>query len=146
MLIICAVDGSTTSMAALERANRLASWLDAELEVVYVSHLPPIVLAAAEHAPLQLDELGEFDRREVWRLVDETLETQPQTRGGVTKVDLEGYPPDVIAEYSEKREADLVVVGSRGRGALASLVLGSTSQRLLHLTPCDVLIVKGGHE
>ncbi|MBT8213349.1 MAG: universal stress protein, partial [Acidimicrobiia bacterium] len=104
MLIICAVDGSTTSMVALERANRLASWLDAVLEVVYVSHLPPIVLAAAEHAPLQLDELGEVDRREVWRAVDETLEEQPQTRGGITKVDLEGYPPDVFLYYSEKHD------------------------------------------
>lgn len=146
MKIICAVDGSPTSLAALGRATSLANWLDGELEVVYVSHLPPIVLAAAEHAPLQLDELGEVDRREVWRLVDETLEDRAVPAGGVRKVDLEGYPPDVIAEYSEKQAADLVVVGSRGRGALASLMLGSTSQRLLHLTPCDVLIVKGDHQ
>jgi len=61
-------------------------------------------------------------------------------------VDLEGYPPDVIVEYAQEIGADLIVVGSRGRGDLASLVLGSTSHRVVNHAPCDVLVVRGHNE
>ncbi len=60
------------------------------------------------------------------------------------QVDLEGYPADAVAAYAAEHDADLIVVGSRGRGAVASLVLGSTSHRLIHIADRDLLIVKEG--
>jgi nucleotide-binding universal stress UspA family protein len=60
----------------------------------------------------------------------------------VTKVDLDGYPPDMLVAYAEDIGASLVVVGTRGRGELASLILGSTSSRAIHLAKSDVLVVK----
>jgi nucleotide-binding universal stress UspA family protein len=62
----------------------------------------------------------------------------------VTKVDLDGYPPDTLSSYATEVEAELLVLGTRGRGELASLILGSTSHRALHLATCDVLVVKPG--
>ena len=54
----------------------------------------------------------------------------------------QGRPAKVLAESS--RGAALVVVGSRGHGGFASLVLGSTSRSLLHHAECTVLVVKPG--
>jgi nucleotide-binding universal stress UspA family protein len=62
----------------------------------------------------------------------------------VKRVDLTGYPADALVEYAEGVGADMIVIGSRGRGELAALFLGSTSHRILHLAHCDVLVVKGG--
>jgi nucleotide-binding universal stress UspA family protein len=60
----------------------------------------------------------------------------------IERVDLEGYPPDTLVAYADEVGASLLVVGTRGRGELASLILGSTSHRAIHLSRCDVLVVK----
>ena len=44
--------------------------------------------------------------------------------------------------YAKDARASLLVVGTRGRGELGALILGSTSHRAIHLASCDVLVVK----
>jgi nucleotide-binding universal stress UspA family protein len=58
------------------------------------------------------------------------------------RVGLEGYPPDELADYTGGVGADLLVLGSRGRGRVAGAVLGSTSLRCLEQAEVPVLIVK----
>ena len=48
----------------------------------------------------------------------------------------------MILGIAEKESADLIVLGSRGLGALSGLVMGSVSQKIVQLAPCPVLIVK----
>jgi nucleotide-binding universal stress UspA family protein len=50
----------------------------------------------------------------------------------------------VIAELARRSQADMIVMGTRGRGQVAGLLLGSVTQRLLHLAPCPVLAVPPG--
>jgi nucleotide-binding universal stress UspA family protein len=52
---------------------------------------------------------------------------------------IEGHPATVLIEQA--RDAALLVVGSRGRGTAASLLLGSVSQKLAHHAPCPLVIV-----
>ena len=52
---------------------------------------------------------------------------------------VQAHPVDALMEHA--RGARLLVVGSRGRGGLASAVLGSVSRRLVHISPCPVLVL-----
>ena len=50
-------------------------------------------------------------------------------------------PADLIADVAKEADADLIVVGTRGHGRVAGMLLGSVTQRLLHVAPCPVLAV-----
>ncbi len=52
-----------------------------------------------------------------------------------------GGAAHVIADAAREQQAELIVVGTRGHTALAGLLLGSVTQRLLHIAPCPVLAV-----
>lgn len=143
-MIVVGVDGSEVSRDALERALELAATMDEPLSVVHVTHYPPLMLAALEQAPVQLDEIEAAERRLVWEHVDEVIAASDiDPMPAVSRVELSGYPPDAIVSFAHANAARMLVVGNRGRGALASLMLGSTSQRILHTAHCDVLVVKG---
>lgn len=55
---------------------------------------------------------------------------------------IEGNPAEAIIEVATTRGSNLIVMGSRGLGRLAGLVLGSTSQKVVSHAPCPVLIVR----
>jgi nucleotide-binding universal stress UspA family protein len=55
-------------------------------------------------------------------------------------------PADAVLDSSERLGADLIVVGSRGRGAFLSIVLGSVSEEVVHHASCPVLVVRGGEQ
>lgn len=135
MIVVSGVDDSPVSKTVLNQAIQEAQWREAELHVVHVVHLP---LIYAE-VPIDMTEVAEAQRRAVWESLD------PIINGAaidIKRVDLEGYPPDVLVDYASGQEASLLVVGTRGRGELASLILGSTSHRAIQLAECDVLVVK----
>jgi nucleotide-binding universal stress UspA family protein len=139
MKIVVGIDDSHLSAVAVGRALDLAQRFAGELHVVFVAHVPATVLAAMSGLPTIGDDFAEAQRANVWKEIGPLLEgaTCP-----VVRVDLEGYPPDVLVEYADEQAADLIVVGSRGRGDLASLVLGSTSHRVVNHASCDVLVAR----
>jgi nucleotide-binding universal stress UspA family protein len=140
MSIVVGTDGSEHSLKAVTRAMALAEQRGAELHIVHVLHIPSNLLGALSQVPADIAELARSQQHMVWETVAPIIEGAPME---VHKVDLDGYPPDAIVDYAKSIGADLIVVGSRGRGELAALVLGSTSHRIVHLAPCDVLVVKG---
>lgn len=136
--IVVGVDGSEGSIRALRFAFDEARIRDAEITAVSAWTLP---VAAYEAGWLRAPvEFGEFSNS-ARATLDTSLESVGAATSGikVTKVVSEGQPADVLC--SEAKDAELLVVGSRGMGGFGSLVLGSVSQQCLHHTPCALVIV-----
>lgn len=134
-IVVAGVDDSPVSKNVLEKAIEQASWRHAELHVVHVVRVP----MTYTQLPVDVTEIIEAERGMVWG------ELEPMMAGSglsVRRVDLDGYPPDTLVAYASTEEAVLLVVGTRGRGEIASLILGSTSHRAIQLAECDVLVVK----
>jgi nucleotide-binding universal stress UspA family protein len=139
MKIVVGVDGSDSSLVAARAALRHAEAFGAEVHAVHVAQVAATVVAAMGAFPVPAVEITDAERTEVWRRLASVLD---DTSVRVTRVDLDGYPPDELVDYAAEQDADLLVVGSRGRGDLASLVLGSVSHRVVNHAPCDVLVAR----
>ena len=135
MPVVAGVDESPLAVAVVARAIEAARFRGTDLHVVHVSYLPMVYSEIA----INWDEVAEAQRSSVWGALEPVLH-DPDV--AIERVDLEGYPPDVLVDYANEMEASLLVVGTRGRGEFASLILGSTSHRAIHLARCDVLVVK----
>jgi nucleotide-binding universal stress UspA family protein len=135
--ILVAVDGSEASLHAARMALGLANATGAALTVAY--SVPPMLIPG--EVPFTV--VNDVVKAEVVRgkqLLDEVAKAlgDPNLR----TVELEGSPAETIAELAENEGFDLVVVGSRGRNAVARLFLGSIADRLVHICRKPVLVVR----
>jgi nucleotide-binding universal stress UspA family protein len=135
MPVVAGIDDSPAAAQVVVRAIDEARWRGTDLHLVHVTYLPVIYA----DVPIEWDEVVKAQNEAVWGGVERVLESADLP---VERVNLNGYPPDVLVEYANEVEAALLVVGTRGRGEFASLILGSTSHRAIHLATCDVLVVK----
>lgn len=138
--IVVGVDGSERSDAALGWAIEQAEAVDAKVVVVmgwtYLAQVP---------AEGDGDFDPDYDRRDAAGALERFVARVVDARGG-TGVEIEerailDLPAAAIVAASE--DADLVVVGSRGRGGFKGLLLGSVSQQVVQHAPCPVLVHRG---
>jgi nucleotide-binding universal stress UspA family protein len=135
--VIWATDGSEHADRAMVTAVQVAKDDDAELHVVHVIEKLGSGRAAGMEVFANEDEIKVKVARQAEAIAADTgLDTRAHTIVG-----LGDRIASRIAEIAENEGADLIVVGTRGHGALGSLVLGSVTQRLLHLSHCPVLAV-----
>jgi len=136
--ILLGVDGSPESGAAATFTADLAEQTGSSIILVYVIAppvTPPPAMALLED-PVKMDE--DYGRGVLREMAERCR------RPGVAVETLMpvGPPAEVLADTARTREADLVVVGHRGRGAVKRLLLGSVVARLLRLSPRPVLVVR----
>ncbi|HEY5628161.1 MAG TPA: universal stress protein [Candidatus Limnocylindrales bacterium] len=147
MRILLAVDGSVCSDRATALVAALPLPPDSAIRVVAV--LQPFAdalalsYAAAGDASANLESEEERDARHLREAIGRS-ETALR-RDGVT-VDgflVRGRPASSIVDEALGMGADLVVVGSRGHGTIATMVLGSTAAEVVDHAPCPVLVARG---
>jgi nucleotide-binding universal stress UspA family protein len=133
--IIWATDGSENADRALVLAKELAQEAGAELVAV---HSKELMIGRAGGYPLLADE--EDMEVKIGRQVDELTDVGITARA-ILAAGRAGHTAQTIAETADSVGADLIVVGTRGKTAFGGLMLGSVTQRLLHVAPCPVLAV-----
>jgi nucleotide-binding universal stress UspA family protein len=133
--IIWATDGSHEAERALPSALDLAREGDAKLLVVHANEL---FGGRAGGVPrlADEDEIVRALRSKVHELVESGVDAEFRVIHGTNR-----DPGDLIAKVARESAADVIVVGTRGHGRLAGMLLGSVTQRLLHVAPCPVLAV-----
>jgi nucleotide-binding universal stress UspA family protein len=146
VLILIGTDGSDGALAAARRAVEvLAS--DATVRLICVAETPPIVNSGMESGfaggiatPEEVDAAWAGVTSEASVALEHTVSAL-----GATNVETsveQGAPGEVLCELAGTLGADVVVVGSRGRGVIKRALLGSVSSYVVHNAPCPVLVVR----
>ncbi|WP_424527939.1 universal stress protein [Sphaerisporangium viridialbum] len=133
-------DGSPESEAALEYAFEEAHLRGARLRAVYAWQMSVYLPMFASYTP-DLERVYDMGKRAAKEQLAPWHEKYPQVE--VRDAMVRTHPVEALSEASS--QADLVVVGSRGRGAIGSAVLGSVSHGVLHHAYCPVAVVRAGH-
>lgn len=144
MKILLATDGSEHAMKAMEKAKWLAG-LDPNIHVLVLYVLPrPITIGQAMRAGVGFrykDYEDEFVRigEEVLERTTKALDLPPERMSTLVTI---GVPAEEICRIAEEEQVGMIIMGSRGENPVESLLLGSTSHKVLQLAPCPVLLVR----
>ncbi len=138
--VLAAVDFSEGSLAALQRAAALAKAESCELHLVHV--IPALVYRGLSYTEPTDPNSQQRERAAAEEAMTEAVTNLGEECVPVTIEVLEGEPRVVIPSHAHKIGADLIVLGSMGRGRLRELLLGSVTAHISHAATCSVLIVK----
>jgi universal stress protein E len=143
--IVAAVDFSDTSARALARAAMVAARDGAELHVMHVFDAPWHQLHYRAPTPLAQPHLQKQYRDALEGRLAAFVLPAAQKHKGLTMTpvcfDHRGHRSGIV-EYARSVEADLIVLGTRGRTNIRDILLGSTAEKVLAESPCSVLSVK----
>jgi nucleotide-binding universal stress UspA family protein len=133
--ILAAVDESDMAQRVLEAARGLASLSHGEIHVIHLrerepSKFMPLPVETASEAHTLVDDA-------VKRLADAGIKAT-----GLVRESLFGYAAREIIAEAKSRDADVIVMGSRGRGDLAGLLVGSTAHKVIHLADRPVMVIR----
>ena len=144
--IVVGVDGSEHAAAALRWAIAMAKGMGSEVIAVFAIS-PPVYFDTGMFAPgvpVQYDDKWRADMKEEF----EQAWCKPLREAGVkyrTAFE-DGRAASVIAAVADNANADVVLVGRRGRGGMAELLLGSASHELVLHSKRPVLVISGQDE
>jgi nucleotide-binding universal stress UspA family protein len=148
MKILIATDGSEFSDAAVEKCCRMViDPVTENIKVISVFEQPLALMAAPYAFPVQYNPEIEDGLRE--QAVQAAAQAEqkirtcfPDLKKNLTTDVLCGSPNQAIVEEAENWGADLIIVGSHGRGFFGRMMLGSVSDAVIHHAPCSVLVVR----
>lgn len=135
--MMVAYDGSAGSQKALAWAVDLAIKLKSDVVVLSVVKPP-------EFSP-SMDEVDEFysDGERYYRPLLEKAVKYGAGEGMVLETEiLHGHPAESIVRYAYDRQADLIVMGTRGMGGFKSLIIGSVAQKVVTYSKIPVVVMK----
>lgn len=140
MKVLIPVDGSTYAKEAISRALKDGYLTDKEI------HLIAIIEGTATGRDNYLSEdvvqqILDAQTKAGNEILNEAKKLFP-TDTPICVAYRVGDPAEKILEYAKTIDADLIVMGSRGRGALGSALLGSVSTKILQHAQCPVLIMR----
>ena len=140
--VLVGVDGSNRSFSAAEVAMNISKKYMAKLILVTVAYIPTESRVSQQEAIEVEAGLSEMDNAKKWfesfslRARQNKIELKTEIVNSRRPVNY------VILEYADKECVDLIVIGTRGRGGLSKLVLGSVASRIVTYSHCPVLVAK----
>ena len=145
--ILVAVDGSENSNRALDFAIDLAEKYSAAITVLNVSEPPAMGAVPLEPTTISGDSMALF-ARDLRKIHEDILSKAVAHAKEVTPKMVvlsklrEGDPALEIVAEAKEYAFDIVVIGHRGEGRIREIFLGNISEKVSHLAPCSVVIVR----
>jgi nucleotide-binding universal stress UspA family protein len=134
MRVLFAYDGSPFAKRALGYASRFGD----DVEALVISVSPVLIEAPATEASTD----PERGRTEALEQLEEARRLLAEAGVEAETMHAFGNPAAEIIAAAEGRGADLIIVGQRGRSAIARFIEGSVTDRVVRHAPCDVLVVR----
>lgn len=136
--ILVAVDGEPIAAHAADIGAELARLAGAEMAFIHV--IDPALVNAADTG-IQPDVFLASAKEEARKLIEGFRKRLPEQLTALEFVQI-GTPPTEIANAAKDWPADLIVIGSHGRGGLKRALLGSVAEGVMRHAPCPVLVVR----
>jgi nucleotide-binding universal stress UspA family protein len=141
--IVVGIDGSHNASHALEWAMTEASIRQAPLTVITVNSVPAGYWTGTPvELPGDQDRVAEIRKTAEAAVAETAAKLGAERPESVTVTAVSGFPAQTLIDASSG--ADMLVVGTRGGGGFASLVLGSVSNQVVHHAHCPVVVVPSG--
>jgi nucleotide-binding universal stress UspA family protein len=135
--IIVAVDGSDHSMQAVVYAREIAEKFGAALLIVHAYPHTSDLFGYSE-----FNKFVSKRKAKGQEIIDRARELLAKSELHISEELLEAPEAEAILAVAESQKADLIVLGSRGLGALGGMVFGSVSRKVGHHAKCAVMMVK----
>jgi len=136
--ILLAVDGSEHSIHSAKEAGDLARAMKSDILriVVAFDSIPPYL------GEPNLQQAIDARMKDANAILQRAQEAVGKIPGEIHTELIEGSPAEAIINVAKTRGSTVIVMGSRGMSAIAELVLGSTSHKVVSHAPCPVLVVR----
>jgi len=138
--ILAAIDFSDISPAVIDRAAQIARCFSSQLWLIHVAAPNPDFIGYGTGPQSERDWRAKTLRTEHKYLQDRALELE-QSGIKVTPLLIQGTTVETILQKAAKLNADMIIIGSHGHGALYKALLGSVSEGIIRQAFCPVLIV-----
>jgi nucleotide-binding universal stress UspA family protein len=138
--ILVPVDGSELSKKALNYAKEIAEKFNGEITVLHVFEIP-VPVTGYEFSSDILANIEEDLKKGAKEILKDSVDQIFKPEIKINELMLVGNQGYQIADTAEKNNFDLIVMGSRGLGAIKSFLLGSVSNFVLHHTKVPVMLI-----
>ena len=135
--ILLAVDGSDHSLKAAKLAGDLARLSGGTLWAITVYEKVPSYLGEPNLSKVIAERTEKAEE-----ILDEATKEIGEIPGNCESEILSGDPAETILQVVDVRNIDLIIMGTRGRGGIKSLLLGSQSHKVVSTAPCPVMLVR----
>lgn len=139
--ILFPTDGSPEAKKAQETVKELALKFSAHVTVLNSYEFSGLI-GGYEITPTYLAELDRSLEENAKKIVTEAVKDFENAGIKTKQIIAKGDPANTIQEAAEKEQIDLVVMGSRGLGAVKGFLLGSVSNYVLHHVKCPVMLIQ----
>ena len=138
--MLVAVDGSEHSARTISHVIKETNRYKDGVEVHLLNVQRPLPARAASH--IGHDKVQEYHREQGLQALAEARKTLDAAKVKYQYHIGVGDEAEVIARYAKEKGCDQIVMGTRGAGLVSNLVLGSVANKVIHLSPVPVLLVK----
>ncbi|MDP5086080.1 MAG: universal stress protein [Yoonia sp.] len=140
--ITVGIDGSDHCWRALDLACDLAKHYEGKIHLVHAPEIPPsamVIGIGAIDMPVDMEQIMATGQAVMVQAAKRARANGSEPASQIVRI---GTPASEVIHTAEATSSDLIVTGRRGVGGMASLFLGSTSQKIAHEAQCAVLTVK----